>query len=320
MNGNPTPHFLATIRATLGAAPEHIEPGQLHRFSTSGRRADLAGWCKLFDDLRAGVFGCYRQGISATWTAREQQHLTAAERAHLAQQVAASRAEREQQQREQWAENARRIDKLWASCKALLPGDPATLYLKRRGLGGLWPLPAQLRLHPRLPYWHQGKELGRFPALVAPVVTPDGRTVALHRTYLEQDGRKADVPTVRKLTGAAGPMTGACIPLAQPQQGAIGIAEGIETALAAWAGSGVPTVAAYSAGNLARWAWPADVRRLVVFADHDPTGREAADSLRVRALQSGLRCEVHTPSEPGSDWCDVWAAQQQPASSEGVPA
>ena len=59
-------------------------------------------------------------------------------------------------------------------------------------------------------------------------------SVALHRTYLTADGRKADVPSVKKLTGAAGPLAGACIPLHKPARGCIGIAEGIETALAAW--------------------------------------------------------------------------------------
>ena len=61
------------------------------------------------------------------------------------------------------------------------------------------------------------------------------------------------MPSVKKLTGAAGPLAGACIPLFKPAHGCIGIAEGIETALAAWCASGVPTVAAYCAGNLAAY-------------------------------------------------------------------
>jgi phage/plasmid primase-like uncharacterized protein len=131
--------------------------------------------------------------------------------------------------------------------------------------------------------------------------------VALHRTYLTADGRKAAVPSVKKLTEAAGPVAGACIPLHKPQSGVIGIAEGIETALAAWLASGVPTVAAYCAGNLAAWHWPGGVRRLVIFADADKAGREAAEKLRTRALAARLRAEVLTPTTPGADWCDVWA-------------
>ena len=39
--------FRGAILAALGHAPEVIEPGRLHRFATSERRADDAGWCKL---------------------------------------------------------------------------------------------------------------------------------------------------------------------------------------------------------------------------------------------------------------------------------
>lgn len=303
--------FQRAVYAALGGAPELIEPGRLHRFSTSGKRGDTSGWCKLFDDLRGGVFGCYRQGIGETWSAADRATMTREQRAELARQVAAATAEREAQQRQQWAENSQRIARLWAECVPLVPGDPVTLYLKGRGLGGVWPLPELLRLHRALPYWHGADKLGTFPAMVAPIVTPDGRTVALHRTYLTRDGRKAEVPTVKKLTGAAGLLGGACIPLlprARPRVlQTLGIAEGIETALAAWCASDVPTMAAYCAGNLAAWRWPAGLQRLVIFADADKAGRDSADTLRARALGAGLRAAVLTPSDDGADWCDVWA-------------
>jgi putative DNA primase/helicase len=306
---DPVRVFQAAILAALGHAPEVIEPGRFKRFATSARRSDSAGWCKLFDDLRGGVFGCYRQGISETWSAADRATMTRDQRAELARQVMAATAEREARQRQQWADNAQRIEQVWAQTVALVPGDPATLYLKRRGFGGVWSLPACLRYHRALPYWHGADKLGTFPAMVAPITAPDGRTVALHRTYLVADGRKADVPTVRKLTGASGPLAGACIPLHIAARGCIGIAEGIETALAAWRASGVPTVAAFCAGNLAAWRWPVSVQRIVIFADHDKAGREAADALRARALAAGLRCDVLTPTDDGADWCDVWAAR-----------
>ena len=113
--------------------------------------------------------------------------------------------------------------------------------------------------------------------MIAPLIRPDGVVLALHRTYLTADGCKAPVPTVKKPTSAAGPLAAsACIPLHDPQQGVIGIAEGIETAQAAHLASGLPTVAAYCAGNLAAHTWPPGVRRIVVFADADPAGAAAA--------------------------------------------
>lgn len=309
---DPVQAFQGAILAALGHAPEVIEPGRFLRFATSDRRADDAGWCKLFDDLRGGVFGCYRQGVSETWSAADRATMTRQQRAELARQVLAATAEREAQQRQQWAENARRIASMWAQCVPLVPGDPVTLYLKRRGFGGVWPLPACLRLYRALPLWDGDQRIGTCPAMVAPLVAPDGRVVALHRTYLHADGRPyltSEGRKVKKLTGTAGALAGACIPLHQPRNGVIGVAEGIETALAAWCASSVPTVAAYCAGNLAAWQWPAGVQRVVIFADNDNAGREAADTLRARVIRAGLQASVMTPTDPGSDWCDVLAAR-----------
>lgn len=304
---DPLQDFRTAILNMLGSAPESIEAGRMQRFPTSARRGDTAGWSKLFADLRGGVFGDHRRGIAKTWCATDRTGLTRWHRAALAAQVLKASAEREADQRRQWAANAQRIVKLHRECVPLVHGDPVTLYLKRRGFGGVWPLPACLWLHRALPYWHDGAHVGTYPAMVAPLIAPDGRTVALHRTYLMPDGRKADLPAVKKLTAAAGPLAGACIPLFAPELGRIAIAEGIETALAAWCASGVPTVAAYSAGNMAVWRWPVGVRRLMIFADHDTAGAEAADRLRQRARLGGVSVQVLTPSAPGTDWCDVWA-------------
>lgn len=307
---DPIEAFRDELRAVLGsstAIPEVIEPGRWHRFSTNGKPGDTAGWAYLFADARGGVYGCHRQGVSETWSAFDPAKMPRAQRAELARQVVAATAEREARQRRQWADNAQRIARVWGQCVPLIPDDPCALYLRRRGLGGVWPPPEALRFHRALPYWHEGEKLGTFAAMVAPIVASDGRMVALHRTYLTAEGHKAPVPSVRKVTTAAGPLPGACIPLHRPARGCVGIAEGIETALAASCASTLPTVAAYSAGNLAAWRWQPGVERLVIFADHDKAGCEAAHTLRARAIAAHLRCEVMTPTEPGADWCDVWA-------------
>ncbi len=310
--GDAAADFRAAVAAALGHAPDLIEPGRLQRFPTSDKPGDRAGWCKLFPDLRGGVYGCNRAGLSDTWRSDTGRPVTRQQRAEYARQVAQAAAARERQQREQWAANAQRIARLWAECRPLQPDDPVARYLARRLGAEAWPMPACLRLHPALACWDGEQRIGTFPAMVAPLVAPDGRMVALHRTYLTAEGRKADVPTVKKLTATAGPLGGACIPLGRPVHGAIGIAEGIETALAAAMASSLPTVAAYSAGNLAAWQWPAGLRRLVIFGDADRAGREAADSLRARALLAGLRVDVMTPTDDGADWCDVWAGRSPP--------
>lgn len=61
--GDARQDFRAALLASLGNAPDAIEPGRLRRFATRDRRGDSAGWCKLLADLRGGVSGCYRKGI-----------------------------------------------------------------------------------------------------------------------------------------------------------------------------------------------------------------------------------------------------------------
>jgi putative DNA primase/helicase len=314
MSADPCNEFRAAILRELGTAPESIEPGRLQRFATRDRRGDDAGFCKLFDDLRGGVYGCNRQfpGQVFTWSGVDRDRLTPAERVALARQVVRAAAEREAAQRRQWQDNSRRIAELWGRCVPVTAGDPVALYLAHRLRGALQVVPDCLRLHPALPYRLDGAVVGTWPAMVARLSAPDGRMVALHRTWLTAEGRKAPTPgPVKKLTPTAGPLAGACIRLGWPAAGgAAGIAEGIETALATRCASGVPTVAAYSAGALAAWQWPRELRRLLVFADADPAGAEAADKLRQRARAAGLSVNVMTPTTPGADWCDVWADRE----------
>lgn len=296
--------FRDSIHAELGTAPEWIEPGRLHRFSTSSRASDKAGWCQLFDDGRAGVFGDFRSGVSTVWVAKRREPMSVAERASMSRKLTEAKRQREALRKQKHSSNSTRNEDLWAQTLPVVPGDPVSLYLQQRGLDG--PVPEHLRLHPCLTYWDDGNR-GRYPAMVAPLVSPDGLVLALHRTYLTADGRKAPVPTVKKLTKASGSLSGTCIPLHEAQRGVIGIAEGIETAQAAHLASGLPTVAAYCASNLAAFLWPDAINRIVIFADADRAGADAAQCLKVRAMRAGINAVVLTPREIGTDWCDVWA-------------
>ncbi len=301
--------FQAAILRTLGHAPRDIAPGRLIRF---GPRRSC--WAKLFADQRGGVYGDWRRDVLAHWTAHGERQ-TPAEQAAMHQQIAEARRAHEVEQQSAWAANAKRNAKLWAEGKPVAAGDPVATYLAGRGLGG-WPIPAHIRCHPALPYWHTDDDgelhnLGRYAAMLAPVMRGE-QVLAVHRTYLD-DGQKADVPIAKKVTGASGPLAGGCIPLAVPCDGVLGIAEGIETAVAASLGSSLPVVAAYCAGLLERYQWPASLHRLVIFADADDAGRAAAEKLRLRAMAARLQCGVVIPSAEGADWCDVWAARERVA-------
>lgn len=302
--------FRLAITATLGHAPDSIETDTLIRFCTGGKVGDRSGWCRLFPDGRAGVFGCFRLGISETWTVTARERMTPSERAELQRQIAHSKAQREAEQRAEWRKNADRVRFLQRQCQPVLDGDPVHRYLCRRLATEGFSVPQCICLHPSMAYTHDGELVGSWPAMVAPLTNRRGEVLALHRTYLEPDGQKANVPgPVKKLTPAAGLLAGASIPLYTCANLSIGVAEGVETALAAYLASGVPTVAAYSAGALASFHWPIEAKHLVIFADHDAAGAKAALSLRARAQSSGLSVNVMTPTDASLDWCDVWAAR-----------
>ena len=173
--------FRAAVFAALGNAPEGIEPGRLHRFSTNGKRGDTSGWCQVFADGRAGVFGCWREATQGVWTATDRRGMSPAQAAELARQVKAAAAARDAAKRAGWGEAADRLAVLWAQCREVPADgagtDPVTLYLRHRlalAPGEALAVPDVLRLHPGLAYHHEGATAGRWPAMVAGIQGPDG--------------------------------------------------------------------------------------------------------------------------------------------------
>ena len=173
-------------------------------------------------------------------------------------------------------------------------------YLIKRGLQVV---PDALRGHCDLPYHDESRNLvGYFPAVIAPVIGPDGGLQSVHRTYL------ADLPIRKKLMQAVNTVKGAAVRLFDPTD-ELGVAEGIETAIAAHEMFNLPVWAAVTAGGLERFNPPVGVSRFVIFGDNDGsfTGQKSAFALanRLRRDRPELDIEVCIPDEPGADWLDV---------------
>jgi putative DNA primase/helicase len=167
-------------------------------------------------------------------------------------------------------------------------------------------LPAVLRYHPHLVYRHEDGRRTFHPAMLARVDAPSGHAVTLHRTYLTLDGRKADVPTAKKLMPPAlsGATRGGAIRL-YPASETLAVAEGIETALAVRLHTGLTVWSTICAGGMARLVVPPEVHLVVICADHDTAGLDAARTLARRLLAEWRRVKMLTPDTPGADWADL---------------
>lgn len=190
-----------------------------------------------------------------------------------------------------------------SSCIPVVPGDPVARHLEMVGLAG--PVPSCVLHHPALDYFHKGRSLGTFPAMVAVVVDSEGHPLAVHSTYLTAQGFLAAVPEPRKVSRAVGALKGGCIPLHAPRDGVLGIALGIESAQAAWMDFDVPAVAVCCPMNLADFVWPDGTQHLVVFSDNELSGLTSRDRLKRRAEKAGLTVEFVVPPKPDKDWCAV---------------
>jgi predicted P-loop ATPase len=90
---------------------------------------------------------------------------------------------------------------------------------------------------------------------------------------------------------------------ALPDDGHLGVAEGIETAVAAYDLFGTPVWAALSADGLARFRWPDGTTRITIYADAGDAGRQAAATLSDRLNRADIPNEIVLPLH-GDDFND----------------
>ncbi|MBF0400649.1 MAG: toprim domain-containing protein, partial [Magnetococcales bacterium] len=220
--------------------------------------------------------------------------------------------------------DSKALDRMQAVAQGVVSMNHPTArsYLINRGMEAILndlPDPAVIGFHPKLAYWYEGQLLGNFPANVAKIQNLAGATVALHRTYLSENGTKADVPEPKKITTpiCQGATRGAAVRLYHAED-TLSVAEGIETSFAVRLGTGEPVWSTINAGGMAALQLPIKIRTVNIWADKDRsgTGQRAAESLAQRLVKEGRIVRIVTPSgaiPDGSkslDWLDVWNSQR----------
>jgi hypothetical protein len=162
-----------------------------------------------------------------------------------------------------------------------IAGTRAETYLRTRGIA-LPPIGTKaLRFLPRLKHTPTGRD---YPCMIAGLTDWTNRLVAVQRTYLSDDGTAKAPVMAAKMT--VGPMGHAAVKLIEPKGETLALAEGVETALSAYALHFIPAWATLSAQRLSKIRIPAHIRRLVIFADEGSVGRDEA----ARAAQFYRAC------------------------------
>ena len=188
---------------------------------------------------------------------------------------------------------------------APLTNSPADVYLRERGLkpgpGGWSP---SLRYHPALKHGPTGLVL---PAMVAAVTHWPSRDVtAVHRTFLKVGGNGQVTVSTSKM--AIGVIGAGAVRLASAQP-ALGIAEGIETALSAMQLFEIPVWAALGS-RMDRVTLPEQVVEIHIFGDNGGPGHEAAEKAAHVFTRQGRRVALRFPPLEYGDWNDALQAKE----------
>jgi putative DNA primase/helicase len=175
---------------------------------------------------------------------------------------------------------------IWQSAKPA-KGTAVETYLASRGID--IPVPDALRFHAGLKH----PSGGCWPVMVALVTNGiDGTPIAVHRTFLAQDGSgKARVDPHKMMLG---PCRGGAIRLGQ-HNGLVMVGEGIETCLTAQQATRQPAWAALSTSGLRNLDLPREVSSVIVLADGDDPGEAAAQDCAWRWKREGRRVRIARP-------------------------
>jgi DNA primase len=173
-------------------------------------------------------------------------------------------------------------------------GTLAEVYLRGRGINP--PFPPDIGFA-RLPYGN----LGDLPCMVCAVRDVAGAIIGVQRVFLAHDGNgKADV---RKPKLSLGRVAGGAIRMGELDgSGVVIVCEGPEDGLSLVEMLGGPVWVATGAGIIPAMQFPIEVQRVVIGADNDAAGHDAAHKAAAAFIARGLSVRIIYPVELFKDW------------------
>ena len=191
----------------------------------------------------------------------------------------------------------RAANTLWSSAKQLA-GTPGETYLTKRSLITTSP---ELRYLARTPLGPSAT-VRHHPAIIA-AVRADKGVIAVQRIFLNgNSGVPAAFSPHRR---ALGPLGIGAVRLAWPDDGELGLAEGVEDAIAVMQLTGMPCWALLGNLRFGTVAVPESVTKLHLFVDNDTGGETAWDLGSEHFGREGRTIVKRQPRVPGYDWDDV---------------
>ena len=245
MNATVEAFKQAMLDAGLQPPAEIIADGTLHRFHVeSDKSRSENGWYLLHaDDPPAGVFGCWKRGISETWSCKAYQSMTTAKKRPYTFKMEAANSHLEEERERIQAECRKRYFPLWDQA---LPAKDSHPYL----------LAKQVKAYGLK--WNRG-------ALLVPIRDIDSILYGLQKIWRTGDGGKYfELGTI---------VTGHFHVIGTMTREAIIICEGYATGASIYQATGLTVLVAFDAGNLNPVAEEVRKRRptvkIMICADND---------------------------------------------------
>ncbi len=222
--------------------------------------------------------------------------------------IRGEKVEYKQQEKKIKVNPINRLKQIHKGLKPITPGDLVSTYLERRGITKVG---SDIFTSSSIPYYGgfvDGKKVtGVFTAMIARITNLDGSLQSYHVTYLNDHGFKIDFAAAKIIITPMTTITGCSIKLAEPVNGQLCVAEGLETALAIQQEEGVPTWSAINANGMIKMEVPSTVTNVNIFLDNDQnfTGHAAAYQLANRLAVKGVAVTVINDCEIGDDYLDL---------------